>query len=289
MSWIESHSQVKDHPKTGDLRAAMGWSLGTTIGNLHLFWWWCMAYAEDGDLSKHNPERIAIAMDLPPEQGKKVLAALSASGWVDKKPYLRVHDWWQYAGPFLRSKYKRTENVWMAIKCLYVTVAREVPATLEPTNQPTNQPTNHTNQPKVKLEPIADFDAFWKAYPIRVGKETARKAWTKARPDADLLGVILAAIAAQSKSEQWTKAGGEFIPHPTTWLNQKRWEDELTGNPGRNTSAPRKPEGPWKCDNCGRLDQRGNAWDGKICVPCEGETFSGTLPPMKIKTAGPPS
>jgi hypothetical protein len=27
-------------------------------------------------------------------------------------------------------------------------------------------------------------------------------------------------------SAEWTKDGGQFIPHPATWLNQKRWEDE---------------------------------------------------------------
>ena len=32
---------------------------------------------------------------------------------------------------------------------------------------------------------------------------------------------------AWSKSHDWTKDGGQFIPHAATWLNGKRWEDEL--------------------------------------------------------------
>ena len=39
---------------------------------------------------------------------------------------------------------------------------------------------------------------------------------------------MTAAIAKQKLSDQWTKEGGQFIPHPATWLNGKRWEDELT-------------------------------------------------------------
>ena len=32
----------------------------------------------------------------------------------------------------------------------------------------------------------------------------------------------------QKQSAQWSKDNGQFIPHPTTWLNGKRWEDQIT-------------------------------------------------------------
>ena len=38
---------------------------------------------------------------------------------------------------------------------------------------------------------------------------------------------MLSAIDTQKKSDQWKKDNGQFIPNPTTWLNQRRWEDEL--------------------------------------------------------------
>ena len=41
------------------------------------------------------------------------------------------------------------------------------------------------------------------------------------------LPVLLEALEKQKKSAQWVKDGGVFIPHPATWLNGKRWEDEL--------------------------------------------------------------
>lgn len=41
------------------------------------------------------------------------------------------------------------------------------------------------------------------------------------------LEVLLKALEEQKKSLQWTKDGGQFVPHPTTWLNQERWEDEI--------------------------------------------------------------
>ena len=76
------------------------------------------------------------------------------------------------------------------------------------------------------------FEKFWSVYPRKVNKVGARKAFDRIRPDESLLGRIIAAVEKQRTSDQWTKDGGQFIPHPATWLNGHRWEDEL---------APAKP------------------------------------------------
>lgn len=68
------------------------------------------------------------------------------------------------------------------------------------------------------------FDIFWEKYPKKIGKGAAQKAWDKLKPD---LVVVLAALDSQMESKQWKSDGGQFIPHPATWLNQKRWEDEV--------------------------------------------------------------
>lgn len=70
------------------------------------------------------------------------------------------------------------------------------------------------------------FETFYLAYPNKVGKDAARKAFDKRKPDSELLAMMLAAIAVQAKSPAWTKDAGQFIPHPATWLNQGRWQDE---------------------------------------------------------------
>lgn len=76
-----------------------------------------------------------------------------------------------------------------------------------------------------KVDP--KFDQFWTTYPKKVGKKEARKAFEKINPSEELLKKILSAVEEQSKSKQWLKDGGEYIPNPTTWLNQERWDDEL--------------------------------------------------------------
>jgi hypothetical protein len=72
------------------------------------------------------------------------------------------------------------------------------------------------------------FAEFWKAYPKKVGKEAARKAFMKVKPSADLLQRMLEAIKEQKASDQWKRDNGQYIPNPATWLNQGRWEDEAT-------------------------------------------------------------
>jgi len=73
------------------------------------------------------------------------------------------------------------------------------------------------------------FNKFWQAYPSKVGKDAARKAFEKRKVDTDLLASMIQAIEKQSQSAGWLKDGGQFIPHPATWLNAGRWMDEGTG------------------------------------------------------------
>jgi uncharacterized protein YdaU (DUF1376 family) len=72
-------------------------------------------------------------------------------------------------------------------------------------------------------EYIDRFDIFWKQYPRKVAKPNALKSWLKIKPDDVVLKKMLDAINHQGL------AGREmqFVPHPATWLNAKRWEDEV--------------------------------------------------------------
>jgi hypothetical protein len=72
------------------------------------------------------------------------------------------------------------------------------------------------------------FDTFWKLYPNRGSKGKALKAWNKIcdkkpkkRPHTKQ---ISKAIREQQKSDQWQTK--KYIPHASTWLNQKRWLDD---------------------------------------------------------------
>lgn len=71
------------------------------------------------------------------------------------------------------------------------------------------------------------FETFWSAYPKKKAKGDAQKAWAKIKANVELLSSILTALNVQALSEDWQKDGGKFIPYPATWLNGRRWEDEM--------------------------------------------------------------
>jgi hypothetical protein len=94
-----------------------------------------------------------------------------------------------------------------------------------------------TNVSKKKVPHTdAEFDQFWAAYPRKVCKKAARKSFEKVDVP---LETILTALEQHKKSAQWNKDKGQFIPHPATWLNNARWEDELEIDTGKK-KEPRK-------------------------------------------------
>ena len=119
MTWIKSHHSLANHPKLFDLAQKMNWDTSLAIGKLHQFWWWCNDYCEDGDLRKHNSDRIGRAVGLFGSECEKFMEAMISSGWIDEKPYLRIHDWWDYVGRRLYEKYSKEPEKWKKIQDLY--------------------------------------------------------------------------------------------------------------------------------------------------------------------------
>lgn len=73
-----------------------------------------------------------------------------------------------------------------------------------------------------------NFETFYKAYPRKIGKANVEKWFKKNKPDEELMNKILTSLEEHKKLKQWQDK--QFIPYPATWLNQKRWEDELDTN-----------------------------------------------------------
>ena len=86
---------------------------------------------------------------------------------------------------------------------------------------------------------LAGFEEFWTAYPRKVGKGAARKAWPKALKSAGDYRRIVASAVAFALDPNREAA---FTPHPATWLNAERWDDE-TPLPAREGHGPTVPRG----------------------------------------------
>jgi hypothetical protein len=87
--------------------------------------------------------------------------------------------------------------------------------------------TNKPEQKQAKPKEDERFEVFWKAYPKKVGKKDAAKAFKKINVSDELLETMISTIEQSKQSVQWQRDDGQYIPNPSTWLNQGRWDDEL--------------------------------------------------------------
>lgn len=107
VAWIESHQELKDHPKTLKLAALLNLNRAQVVGHLHLLWWWAMSYAEDGNVQRYDVTDLAIAAGWEGDPDKFVNALKECgpggtSGFLDDDDWL--HDWDQYGGKLLAKR-----------------------------------------------------------------------------------------------------------------------------------------------------------------------------------------
>jgi hypothetical protein len=152
-----------------------------------------------------------------------------------------IINWSKYQSEYLRQKSYRQKNKQVTAevtrkvttgltKRLPVEVEGEgegeveVDKTIRPNSSSSDkQVSNSTLQ---KNHSPDGFDEFWSGYPKKEAKQAALKAWRKIR--ADELPAIRAGLEVAMQTEQWQKDGGQFVPLPATWLNGRRWEDEVS-------------------------------------------------------------
>lgn len=93
----------------------------------------------------------------------------------------------------------------------------------------------HPSQENTLTTPPEGFVEFWENYPRKTAKTLAVKAFAKLNPSPELLEKILAALAIHRETEQW-RGGQQYIPHAATWLNQRRFDDEIVNNSQQNAA-----------------------------------------------------
>lgn len=201
--------------------------------NLWMFWCWCLMKAT------HKPIQQIIGfqkIDLQP--GQFVFGRDKAS----EETGLSV----QTTRTCLKTL-EKLENLTIKVTNKFSIITIKNWDTYQPEQGKANQQTNQQvtiNQPstnhkqehkehKNKKPYSYDFEKFWEAYPVKVGKLKAWQAWGKQNGSRPTIDTILSAIQKQT---QWRKSAGpkDFRPewkHPSTWLNQGCWNDEVDAKP----------------------------------------------------------
>jgi hypothetical protein len=103
VAWIESHQELAHHPKVARLARSLDVSVPAAIGHLHLFWWWCLSYADDGDVSEFTAFELAHGAQWQGDPDRFVEAL--RGDWIDDVGVgWEVHDWHEYAGKLVERR-----------------------------------------------------------------------------------------------------------------------------------------------------------------------------------------
>lgn len=116
MAWIESHQELRDHPKVARLARLLEVDRATAIGMLHLLWWWALDHAESGDLGEYDAVDIADAC-LWEGPAETLVKALLDCGPGTREGFIEevegrwvLHNWWQYAGKLVARRRQDRER-----------------------------------------------------------------------------------------------------------------------------------------------------------------------------------
>lgn len=261
MGWIKIDQNLPDHPKLSDLMAAMEWNKEEAIGRLVQFWLWCQKFAEDGDLSKHNDNRLGATVGCcPGEESKRFVEAMVSTCWLDREPYFRVHDWWDHQRDWLQSRFGKTPERWHSVRDRYLPAGsqlvvsgvpavkkekkerkKETPAAVPAARaSPGGQETAKTG-PKLAHPPPEWFEEAWKLYPRKIGRKEALRhfnATVKVPHDLDRVKIALGKYVRYVADK---RVAEEFIQHGSTWFNN--WQDWEHYGPPR-IEQPRRASNP---------------------------------------------
>lgn len=258
MPWFNVDDGLNDHPKILELQSQRHWrgpiALWTLAGA------WSSKHLTDGFIPRSVVTRLRFTID---EAARLVRVGL----WSSTSDGFQFHDWHDHNPTKLQVLAKRAAVAsrvkdWRArhgnavtdgnvtplrtplvtpLVTAYVTPPHSDPIHSDPDPNADQTPLPpippKTRKPRaVRAEVYSpDFLAFWNAYPRKVAKGAAWKVWQRLSPP---LPALMAALEWQRRTLDWTKDGGAFVPHPATYLNARRWEDERTVKP---TTAAKPP------------------------------------------------
>ena len=224
MSWAKIDDLLPHHRKLLDAGAQSPAVFGLYVASI--------CYAQRQKTDGHIPHK-ALALILPgcPRPSTRLLETLvDLRLWDLDEDGWRVHDFleWNATAETRKAKAKNAAHArWDANGHAPGHAVSNPPADASPLLSETETETTPKPKPipRDPSPPTGGFARFWDAYPSKVGKQAALKAWVKNRCEGKT-AAILAALDDPKLRAHLTREGGKYVPNPATWLNAGRWEDE---------------------------------------------------------------
>ena len=233
-------------------------SLAAVSADAERLFWRLVVKADDYGLYYGNPKILSsMCFPLNPPAEKKIqslLAELVGQGMVgtytseeDGKQYLKLLSWDKH-------QQTRAKKSKYPLPVSFDSICKQANGNQTQAKVPVNVNGNEIGNEKRETgtRPFgagtgpSGFDRFWEAYPRRVGKQDALKAWGQLNPDDDLVDLIVAGVERWKTCDLWTRDGGKFICYPATFIRGRRWEEDdhpdVQPTPGK-TSGPKNYDG----------------------------------------------
>ena len=205
-------------------------------------------------LSQKRPCTISNAtfaerFGISPRQITSHIKKLSGKGWIEIggtqtkryiKPTEKTINLWKKTSTLEENFYRR--NLLPTIEENFLNSRRNLLPKIKENKGKINTPSRarareESAEKEKRIEEL--FTQFYAAYPRKVGRKPARKAFAKIKNVESVLPDIMAALERQKQEYQRQhdpqKDKWQYFPHPTTWLHGERWNDEA------ETAAPSQP------------------------------------------------
>ena len=250
MEWFKLKSNLLQNDKIALIRAEVD-------GDALAFLWvglLCLAGSEDnggvfriGDVAL-TVRMLAHILNTSPDRMRRALELFKKYGMVaEKEGALYLPGWEKHQAGAATAAVRRQKE--RDRKRLYRESLKSDEAACDcPQSVPDlSQECPHAEEEKEKEKeketpPIvppgdgrASFASFWKVYPKKEGRSAAEKAWLRLAPDEETVERIHTYLAARSRTEEWLKENGRFVPRADNFLHRRCWEDPLP----EETSLPR--------------------------------------------------
>lgn len=230
------------HPKTSHLMHLLKIDRCTAIGILEGMWHYTAEWTPTGLLSKFNVATMVSWIDAPVEPDD-LIEALLAAQFLERIPAgLYIHDWHIHATDAVHRKLAITVSHFAngtrpSLTSLPISRRSDIEEQFDALDEGQQIQTeipqvSKITQPKTprprRKKPQEDprFNAWWEIYPRKVKQKRALDTWLRIFPDEDLYNTIMAATKAQLEPNgPLASPDPQFIPYPSTWLNDKRWND----------------------------------------------------------------
>ena len=262
--WIKMRCDLAEDPAVIGIAEALGVDEYLVVGKLHRLWSWADRQSVDGNAIGVTHSWIDRYLRAP-----GFAAAMLAVGWlVVDDGSVTLPNFERHNGKTAKARADTAKRVAAhRAGCngkgngasVTSPLAREekrreeekpkAPAPAEPAQTlPADLPSDIAKPdgpaadkaPRKAPATAVEFPVFWAAYPVKKGKQDALKAWKKLGLDGRAAELVAHVRRMEREDVRWLDS---FIPHPATYLNGQRWEDEPEHKQSVATATtPRPPE-----------------------------------------------